>query len=523
MAVRCVALASLPVAFLVGAAATIEPVLSIAAIAVCILAVLLRAQFVSLHPVRSTSGLQPDWIVVILPTALAMRSISATASVVIPTVLLAAAFIRKADHRFQVQPGPFILLVAASAIVFSRPTYTGPLLTFLPLITFLLVGTLVARLVMTVDARRIIVGLIDGCGVYLLANVLLHAVGLQSPASNVRFGGLVESTGFVRTIYPLTWSLNTPPAIAAIYFAAITFVILETGWLRRSFRLICLIAAIIILVGAGARAPMVVAAVLAITIISFPYVSRGLGQAATILTAISAFILPVFIAWARSGIAPFISLVPGRAFNSGSIDSIGGRDYIWKHAIDYWIELVNSPLHKLFGFGTNGQYRSGASLTYSEGLAKIIRNPETAFVHNSFLQQLFDGGLVGWLLLAVAAYWASAKLAKRRLDWGNRGLTAIVAMAVLLLSGITEVSLAPGAAEDTFWLLMILIGVACQASGTTSLTHRGHEAAAPQGMETMRSASVQESRHGLQSMHDDFFTPDRRATPRTSSAMSASN
>ncbi|MBB5164298.1 O-antigen ligase [Mycobacterium sp. AZCC_0083] len=397
------------------------------------------------------------------------------------------------------------------------------MLTFVPLLAFLLVGTLVTRLVMTVDARRIIASLIDGCGLYLLINVLCHAAGLQSPASNVRFGGLVESTGFVRTIYPLTWALNTPPTIAAIYFAAIAFVILEAGWLRRSFRLICLIAAIIILVGAGARAPMVVAAVLATTVISFPHITRWLGQAATILTAISAFILPVFVVWAKSGIAPFISLVPGRAVKSESIDSIGGRDYIWRQAIDYWIELVNGLPHMLFGFGANGQYRSGASLTYSESLAKIIRHPETASVHNSFLQQLFDGGLVGWLLLALAIYWASAKLAKRQRAWGNRGLSAIVAMAVLLLSGMTEVSLTPGAEQDTFWLLMILIGVACQANGSSSLTDRGHEATTTQEMETTRSAGVQNSRHGLRSPHDDFFTPDRRATPRTFSAKSASN
>jgi O-antigen ligase len=523
MAVRWVAVASLPVVFLVGAAATIEPVLSIAGIAMCILAVLVRAQFRSLHPVHSTSGLQPDWIVVILPTALAIRSFSATAPVLITGLLVAAAFMRKTDRRFQVQPGPFILLVAASAVVFSRPANTGPLLTFLPLITFLLVGTLVARLVMTVDARKIIVGLIDGCGVYLLANVLLHAAGLQSPASNVRFGGLVESTGFVRTIYPLAWALNTPPTIAAIYASAIIFLILEAGWLRRSVRLICLIAAIIILVGAGSRAPMVVAAFLSISVISFPHISRWLGQGATILAAISAFILPVFIAWAESGIAPLISLVPGRAVEAGTIDSIGGRDYIWKNAIDYWIELVNGLPHMLFGFGANGQYRSGASLTYSKGLAKIIRNPENASVHNSFLQQLFDGGLVGWLLLVLAIYWGSAKLAKRQRDWGNRGLSAIVAMAVLLLSGMTEVSLPPGAEQDTFWLLMILVGVACQANGSSRHTDRGHEATATQEMETTRSAGVQESRHGLQSTHDDFFTPDRRATPHTSSAKSASN
>jgi hypothetical protein len=523
MTVRWVAIASLPVVFLVGAVATINPVLSIAGITICILAVLVRARFRSLHPVHSIGGLRPDWIVVILPTALALRSFDATASVFITGLLVATAFMRKTDRRFQVQPGPFILLVAASAIVFLRPLNTGPLLTFFPLVTFLLVATLVVRLVMTVDARKIIAGLIDGCGLYLLLNVLLHAAGLQSRASNVRIGGLVESTGFVRTIYPLAWSLNTPPAIAAIYVSASIFLILEAGWLRRSFRLVCLIAAIIILLGAGTRAPMIVAAALAITVISFPYVSRWIGQAATIFTAISAFILPSIIGWAESVIAPFISLVPGREVKATSIDSIGGRDFIWEHSIKYWVEWINDLPHVLFGFGANGQYRSGASLAYSEGLAKIVRNPETAFVHNSFLQQLFDGGLVGWLLLGLAAYWGSARLAERQRGWGNRGLSAIVAMAVLLLSGITEVSLAPGAAEVTFWLLMVLVGVACQTSGSSSLERRGHDATAAQEMENPRSAGSQGPKHRLKSTYDDVFTPDLRATHSTFSAKSASN
>jgi O-antigen ligase len=256
---------------------------------------------------------------------------------------------------------------------------------------------------------------------------------------------------------------------------------LEAGWLRRSFRLICLIAAILILVGAGTRASMVVAAVLAITVIAFPYVCRWLGQTATILAALSAFILPGIITSLETVIAPLISLVPGRSVKTGTIDSIGGRDYIWRHSIDYWLEWVTDLPHILFGFGANGQYHSGASLTYSEGLASIVRNPETAFVHNSFLQQLFDGGVIGWLLLAVAIYWGSAKLAKRQRGWGNRGLIVIVAMSVLLLSGITEVSLAPGPAEDTFWLLIILVAVSCQASTNNVQTHRGHaKTAAPE-------------------------------------------
>jgi O-antigen ligase len=171
--------------------------------------------------------------------------------------------------------------------------------------------------------------------------------------------------------------------------------------------------------------------------------------------------------------------------------SLNGRDYIWARSIEYWFDRVNDLPHELLGFGANGPYRSGASLTYSDRFDSIVRNPELTSMHNSFLQQLFDGGFLGWLLLMTAIYWASARLAKRRRDRGNAGVSAIVAMTALILSGMTEISLAPEGTHETFWLLMVLVGVACQASDSRadsiSLTHRGDDVAAAQNTRSIAS------------------------------------
>jgi O-antigen ligase len=177
----------------------------------------------------------------------------------------------------------------------------------------------------------------------------------------------------------------------------------------------------------------------------------------------------------------------------------------------------------LLGFGVNGHYRSGASVTYRDQFIYIVRNPEFyASMHNSFLQQLFDGGILGWLLLAIAAYWASARLSRRRRDWGNAGSSAIVAMTALLLTGMTEVSLAPGPSYDSFWLLFVLVGVACQATGRQSdgsdYTDRGQNATT----QNTPSAGGLRSTHHSQSTHDDAFSLDQDQTRSTSFEKSVS-
>lgn len=426
----------------------------------------------SASPPRVRRSAHVDWVIVLLPTVIALRTFSAAGSVMVLGLLVAVAYLRKPDALFTIKAGPLVALCFASAIVFSRPVNVGPLL------TLVLVGALVTRLIMTIDARKIVVSLVDGCGLYLVANVALHLVGVQSPAMAIRIGGLVESTGFVRVIFPLTWSINIPPTIAAIYVGAVIFLLRKRGWPHRIVRLVCICAAVYVLLSAGTRAPIATALVLCLAIAIFPSVTRWIAQVVVVLLAVSPLVLPVIIRSIEFALTPLMSLAVGRENQSESVSSLSGRDRIWSRTIEYWVDWVNDAFSILFGYGVNGQYRSGASATYRDWIASITRDPEHAFLHNSVLQQLFDGGLLGWALLVAALFWGSARLARNSQRWGNAGTSAVVALTALLVSAVTEVSLAPGAAYDTFFFLIVLVGIACQtvASETNPLGDISHVA-----------------------------------------------
>ena len=399
-----------------------------------------------------------DWVLVLLPTALALRTFSAAASLVALVLLSFAAYVRKAQVVRSMQPGPLVLLVVASGIVLTRPEPTGHL------VFFVLVTLLVLRLVTTVDARAVIASLVDGAGLYLVINVLLYEIGLRSTRAGDRIGEVIQSSGFVRTIYPLSWSLEVAPEIASVYVGAAAFLILERGRLRRAYRLVCFLAAFVVLLEAGARTALFAAIALPVLIIFLPAIARWIAPTLTLLASVSALILPAIVSSVAVVVTPFLVFIaPGRDIYRGQIASISNRDFIWTRSVNYWNDHVGGTLDQLFGFGQNGQYGSGASLTYASALATTLRHPELATMHNSFLQQLFDGGLAGWSLLTLAIFWASIRLFRARRTWGPQGVAAIVAMVVLLVNSMTQVTIAPGAPFEAFWVLVILVGVACQS------------------------------------------------------------
>lgn len=77
-------------------------------------------------------------------------------------------------------------------------------------------------------------------------------------------------------------------------------------------------------------------------------------------------------------------------------------------------------------------------------------------------------------------------------------------MTALLLSAMTEVSLTPGSAQDTLWLLIVLVGISCQAKAAQPAHNdpaRGaHDATAEQV-----TPGPLESRHSAQSMPENAF------------------
>lgn len=408
--------------------------------------------------------LKPDWVVVALPTVLAFQVFSFKLPFVVVGVMTSLTFLRKSERRFHLEPGPIFLFLAACWIVYSRPeSWRQPAL-------LMLLTILIMRLLMTVDARRIINSLIDGLGLYLVVNVLAHLAGMRAPhLAGQRFDRVAEGTGFMRTVLPMTNSINSPSIIAMIYLVSSILVLRYASWTRRGIWLVSAAAAMYAMISAGSRAALAFTAILLIGALFFPIASRWIAQASSALAAFSAFVLPYLIKPITAVIMPLISLNRGRDINESDIISLQGRDRIWNGSIGYWRERVNDFTDIFIGFGSSGQYRSGASSTYASLVVGLMRHPQQAHVHNSFLQQLFDGGIIGFLLLVVGVFWASARLARRRRAWGPWGLSAVFAMTALLLGNMTEATMAPGVFQESFWVLMILVGVSCQ----TPADHNG--------------------------------------------------
>jgi hypothetical protein len=399
-----------------------------------------------------------DWVIVLLPTALAIRTLSAGASLVVLGLLTVVVFMRKISVTYAVQIGPLIVLIASAGIVLFRPEPRAHAL-FL-----IVVCVLVLRLLATVDARVIMTSIIDGAGLYLVVNVIGYLAGIESVGAADRIGGYIESSGFVRAIFPLARSLDIAPSIASVYVAAAAFLVLEPGWLRRSFRLACFVAAFIVVSEAGARTALFTAVALPVLVFSVPFITRWLVQVLALFASVSALFLTTFVGSIQSLAAPvLVAIAPNRDTRLGEIASLNNRDLIWTRSMNYWTSGVEGTFDRLFGFGQNGQYTSGASMTYADALAGTVRNSRYASLHNSFLQQLFDGGFLGWGLLTLAIFWAGVRLSRRRADWSTQYVAAIVALSALLINGLTQATIAPGFGQETFWLLIVLVGAACQS------------------------------------------------------------
>lgn len=415
---------------------------------------------------------RPDYILVILPTTLALKTFYSDASgegglfilasfALVLSLLVFAAFSRSADTRFEILSGPLILFFGACAIVLTRPSRT------LDILEFILVGVLVLRLVKTVDARKITSSLIDGIGLYALVNVVAYFAGLRSPAESEGWRLFLFSEGLSRIVFPLSTGLNVPPVMAVIYITSVLFVCREPGLRRRVFRATCFAAALVVLIGSGTRVPAVAALLLTVTAIFVPTAVRWIAPLSVIFASSSAVVLSGLVSLTQSILNPIVTAISDRPESRQGLNALNGRDLVWEHALNFWQSEVDNAFNILLGYGMLGHYRSGVSLTYYQLVSHvIIRDPERVVsVHNSFLQQLFDGGVLGWIFLTLALLWASVRFAKRwdlRTAGDLRGYATAASMAVsvILICSTTEVLLHPGII--TFYVVMILVGVACQ-------------------------------------------------------------
>lgn len=466
------AISGLLAAALIAAAATFAPEVAFVVVASVVLLGLLSFRLLRMtakgEPSRINAGTTVEsvarraWPIALMPLVLSTGILESRLPVVLLALIAVGAFAVRPRYQGQLSAGPILLLLVASALVMSRPTDIWQLATFVLALVVML------RVIRTFPRASVVSSLVDGIGLLLVANVAAYVAGFHTDVQDGRIGGLIEASGFERAFFPLSPSLNLAPTIAMIFLVGLVFLVTEESWLRRAFRLVAALAAIYILVSTGTRGPLALAVLIPVVAILVPRTVQRLVPVAAILTSVSALVLPWTLSALSSVAAPLAEIGGVRTVSDSPLGQLNGRQYIWSQSIDYWLHGDHDAAAKIFGYGVGGQFTSGASLSYQELLVGVAQRPELATSHNSLLQQLFDGGVVGWLCLSVAMIWTAIRLARTWHGGEAHGLAGALMLLAVMLSSMTESSMAPAYLSHTFYILLILVGVASQSSTASS-------------------------------------------------------
>lgn len=462
------------VALGLGLAAAFAPTVVVAAIGVTFLVVLASGTYKKF--IRDRSDVPAAaWSPVLLmfPLVCSLRSVNVTFATVAMVGLLLLTLLRRPEAGRGYIKLPLLLMIVAVGLVISRPASV-------PSGLFIVLAIVVLLCAVSRTTRHsAVASIMDGLGLYLIANVgAYYVLGMRSAGAVMRTGGLESSDGGIRVLYPLATSLNLPPIMAAVFLSAL-LMLMESGP-KRFFRVIAAGAAVVVLVSAESRSALIVAVLIAAASLCASRLLRGL--ALPIAIASLAFVF-IYHSIARTIVAPAITAMTdaipalSRGATSNSDVSLNGRETIWFQAIRYWTERT-SEWGQIFGYGTQGQFESGASRTYAHIFGSSFQNPQMASTHNSVLQHLFDGGVLGvaCLILAIIAcvrLWVVQSRANE-----PYAAAALAATLSIVLSSVTEVSLAPGMGQETLLIFVGLLIVACSSDGDpASAPHDGMSAA----------------------------------------------
>jgi hypothetical protein len=140
-----------------------------------------------------------------------------------------------------------------------------------------------------------------------------------------------------------------------------------------------------------------------------------------------------------------------------------GREYIWSTSLSYFLsgEITNI----IVGFGSYGQAISGVDALYAPLFASYSQNASISgtvySLHNSFVQTLFDAGLLGLIGVAWATWTTLARLSRSSSNSERGGGAAarflIAILVTFLIVGMTEVTFTPYQRESFGLLAIVLI------------------------------------------------------------------
>lgn len=396
--------------------------------------------------------------ILLLPLAIGLSAMSATLSLLIVLSLACLAVLNRPEGSFSC---PLLLLAAASGVVWA---FNGVHL--LPTVICLCTMVVATR----AYVRRSALGsLIDGIGLYLIANVVGYfLLDLRSSVEQYRLESTLESSTTLfssRIVFPFTQSLVTPPALAAAFIVGVLPLMLLTRQ-HLHFRRIAFVCATMVLIGANSRT-----AILAVLVI-LPLIALRPGWLirSTVVVSLLALVLPFGYSAIRAtggrALATAVAAAPllGRA-GERNVGTLSGREEVWTETLAAFRGLP--ARRQALGYGPNGHIVSGISRHYASRFKGGFVAPLTAGSHSTSLQQLVDGGWIGLALLLGAIGSVAHRLSKQADDAMSSlaGTGLVVTLAVL---GATESVLAPGTGSLGFFVLLLLAGVAQSGADASS-------------------------------------------------------
>lgn len=293
-------------------------------------------------------------------------------------------------------------------------------------------------------------GLLDDVSLSLFAyvsvNVVAAALGVENPGIDAKYNRELESVfGFYRVIYPFTFS-GQMFAIEAGMLAVfgVFWWLLSAAWSRRYVGIGMVAASVLVLVGHGARAPIL--AVLGV--LAFAVWWKIFGRHLYSLTLVG---LAVITAWVVAGDATVFleslgEYVGGRFSRQvGDIATLSNRLTIWAVVVTGFVQAGWEQL--LLGYGAHGQIASQFSYEYAFLFEYSYAEPYTAPTHNTFLQVLVDYGLVGLgvftaLIVSLVRRIAGVGQSRPRISGGRDEARVIgLVLLYLLTCSITESAL----------------------------------------------------------------------------------
>lgn len=399
------------------------------------------AEQAALYPPREPL----NWALVLFPLLVSVRQGPAPA--LGGLILLGILSLRgRPAPRSLRQLLPLLLLAFATAVPMSRHAPIGDL-----------VLTAGAIAVVVVVARRVtpsqaLDSLTGGICVYLIANIAGWLAGVESPAASVRVGLFETDSSFLdeRVLFPFTRSINEPAVAAAALLAYFLVTLREKGPRVRPSLWVGAAAAVFVIWASGTRSPLIALGVLVPVVLILPRLVR---LAPTL--ALSAIGLPLYLNGLRTlvdAVSLRIESIPflARGESASDIAGFSSRGYIWDTGLAYWPSAADG-LARWIGYGFEGHVQSGVVYTYFvEG--GFVNQPSALTLHNTLLQQLYDGGLLGVVAL-LGGLWVAGRRAARH------STPAAALISIIYFSAALEIFMAPTFRATPFMLTLVLSAV----------------------------------------------------------------